>query len=185
MSNTFPNTAAKSLGYDPEQVDRVIAKAREQFADANSKVVTADALRRAEFDLVKGGYSISAVDAALDRLDDAFAAREAKTLQAQLGEYGLNDYSSRIEETILGRCERSRGSRFSGSGVLLRGYSKKQVDELTERVYRHLTAKQPLAIEDVRGSLFKSKRGGYAENQVDAFIDKVVELLQIERSRQN
>lgn len=183
MSNTFPTTAAKSLGYEPEQVDRVIAKAREQFADPNSKLVTSDALRGAEFDLVKGGYSISAVDAALDRLDDAFAAREAKALQSQLGDYGLNDYCSRIQEAVLGRCERPKSKRFSGTGVLLRGYSKKQVDALTERVYRHLTAKQPLELDDLRRAVFRSKRGGYAENQVDAFIDKVVELLQIERNR--
>ena len=183
MSNTFPNTAAKSLGYDPEQVDGIIAKAREQFADATSALLTADKLRSVEFDLIKGGYSISAVDAAIDRLDDAFATREVKKLQASLGEYGFNDHLARIEESVLNRCERPKGNRFSTTGILLRGYSKKQVDLLTERIYRHLTAGQPLALDDVRRSIFKSKRGGYAENQVDAFIDKVVELLQIERNR--
>jgi DivIVA domain-containing protein len=31
--------------------------------------------------------------------------------------------------------------------------------------------------------VFNAKRGGYVEAQVDAFIDRVVELLQLEQNR--
>jgi len=41
----------------------------------------------------------------------------------------------------------------------------------------------PLAMDDVRRVVFNVKRLGYVEAQVDAFIDRVIEALQIEQNR--
>jgi DivIVA domain-containing protein len=38
-----------------------------------------------------------------------------------------------------------------------------------------------MSVDAVRKVLFTPKRGGYVESQVDLFIDKVVELIQIEK----
>jgi DivIVA domain-containing protein len=40
-----------------------------------------------------------------------------------------------------------------------------------------------LQLNVVRRAIFKANRGGYVESQVDAFIDRVVEILQIEKNR--
>ncbi len=180
MSNTFPKANSNDFGYDTLQVDELVAKARLQFTDASNQLVAAKQLRSTEFDLSKGGYSISAVDSALDRLEDTFASREIKLLQESLGEQDFKAYTFRLSDLVWGRCDRPRAKRFASSGWLLRGYSKKQVDALAERVGRHISAGQPLAVDSVRRVSFRSKRGGYSESQVDAFIDSVVELLQIE-----
>ena len=180
MSNTFPKANGNDFGYDTGQVDELVAKARLQFTDTSNQLVTAKQLRATEFDLSKGGYSISAVDSALDRLEDTFANRELRLLFESQGEQGFKAYSFRLSDLVWGRCDRPRGKRFASSGLLLRGYSKKQVDALAENVGRHISAAQPLSIESVRRASFRSKRGGYSESQVDAFIDSVVELLQIE-----
>ncbi len=180
MSNTFPRANSNDFGYDSVQVDELVAKARLQFTDASNKLVTSKELRSTEFDLTKGGYSISAVDSALDRLEDSFAEREVKELQQSLGEQDFKAYRFRLSDLVWGRCDRPKGKRFDSAGLLLRGYSRKQVDTLVERVNRHISAGQSLALDSVRRASFRGKRGGYSESQVDAFIDSVVELLQIE-----
>jgi DivIVA domain-containing protein len=68
-------------------------------------------------------------------------------------------------------------------GYLLRGYDRKQVDQLCNQVSVHLASGTPLQLNVVRRAIFKAKRGGYVESQVDAFIDRVVEILQIEKNR--
>jgi DivIVA domain-containing protein len=57
------------------------------------------------------------------------------------------------------------------------------VDKLCLLIENHLSQKEPLQINTIRRSIFKAKRGGYVESQVDAFIDRVVEILQIEKNR--
>ena len=76
MTYNFPKAAVKQNGYDQQQVDQFVELARVQFADSTLDLVTANLIRNKEFDLVPGGYLIQAVDTAMDRLEDAFAARE-------------------------------------------------------------------------------------------------------------
>lgn len=181
MSFSFPTTKRSTLGYKPEQVDAFIAKAREQYARSDIDLLASTDLRHAEFELVKGGYSISAVDIAIDRLEDAFATRELERRKARVGDWALSRRATELKELLLGRTDRPKRKRFAGTGLVLRGYSKRQVDVFIDDVAEHLVSGQALSLESVRRVVFKAKRGGYAENQVDAFIERVVELLQIER----
>lgn len=183
MSFSFPQAEAKQLGYLPEQVDSFIETARNQFADATQELLTSNQLRNTEFDLVSGGYEITAVDTAMDRLEDAFAAREIQRQKLFRGEFAVNDRLARITEIVRGRLSRPKRQKFASVGFLLRGYDRKQVDALLAQVEQHLNSGTRLQLNVVRRAIFKAKRGGYVESQVDAFIDRVVEILQIEKSR--
>ena len=76
MPNQFPLTAKSKLGYQPEQVDAFIEMARQQYEHPEGHMLTADRIRETEFDMVKGGYEVDKVDAALDRIEDALADHE-------------------------------------------------------------------------------------------------------------
>lgn len=183
MSFTFPRVDAKKPGYSPEQVDQFLTRARAQFNNPVDGGVTAHDVRNTEFDLVHGGYSPEVIDGAMDKLEDSFASREIQRQKVERGSYALDDRLARVVELIRGRIERPKGQRFANTGLLLRGYSRKQVDALCEHIVRHLDSEAPLAIDEVRRVVFNAKRGGYVEAQVDAFIDRVIEALQIEQNR--
>jgi DivIVA domain-containing protein len=157
--------------------------ARAQYADASQDILTANQLRNTEFDLVHGGYDLVAVDTAMDRLEDAFAAREIQRQKLFRGDFAVNDRLERITEIVRGRLDRPKRKKFSNVGFLLRGYDRKQVDLLCAQVADHLNSGNQLHLNVVRRAIFTAKRGGYVESQVDAFIDRVVEILQIEKNR--
>ena len=183
MSYSFPETAPDKTGYNKTQVDTFIANARRQYAEPSLELVTSNILRNTEFDLVHGGYEIQAIDTAMDRLEDAFSAREIQRQKQFRGELAVNDRFSRIVEIVSGRLSRPKRKKFSSVGYLLRGYDRKQVDLLCNQIADHLSSGTPLQLNAARRAIFKAKRGGYVESQVDAFIDRVVELIQIEKNR--
>lgn len=165
------------------QVDAFVALARRQYTDAAQEILTANQLRNTEFDLVHGGYDLVAVDAAMDRLEDSFAAREIQRQKLFRGDFAVKDRLERIKEIVLGRLDRPKRKKFSSVGWLLRGYDRKQVDQLCVQIEQHLKSGSQLHLNVVRRSIFKAKRGGYVESQVDAFIDRVIEILQIEKNQ--
>jgi len=176
MTEKFPR--AKKLGYSIEEVNAFLEKARIQFLNPEANQVDTATVRSTRFKLVRHGYSISAVDAAMEKLEDIFASRE---LEAKLREIGFNEFLAelnQIKDLIDSRLARARRRRFARRGWPFRGYNTKQVDALCSRIATYLKAESELSVRDVRIEVFKSKRGGYAEHQVDAFMDKVVELLQ-------
>lgn len=183
MSFSFPTAGAKQLGYEPAQVDKFIENARLQYGDVALELVTSNLIRNTEFDLVPSGYLISAVDTAIDRLEDTFASREVQRQKLFRGEFAVNDRLQRVIEIVNGRTSRPKRKKFSSVGLLMRGYDRKQVDALCLQVENHISNQSPLQLNVVRRAMFNSKRGGYVESQVDAFIDRVVEILQIEKNR--
>ena len=183
MSFSFPLARPDKPGYAKPQVDSFIATAREQYADASQDILTANQLRNTEFDLVHGGYDLVSVDTAMDRLEDAFAAREIQRQKVLRGDFAVSDRLDRVTEIVTVRLERPKRKKFSSVGFLLRGYDRKQVDQLCSQVSEHLQLGNPLHLNVVRRAIFKAKRGGYVESQVDAFIDRVVEILQIEKNK--
>ena len=78
MSTTFPRTRRSRLGYDVEQVEDFLEDARQAYdaGPGQPVVITAETIRHTAFAMQKGGYSTVHVDAALERLEDAFATRE-------------------------------------------------------------------------------------------------------------
>lgn len=183
MSFSFPLAQPDKPGYEKSQVDSFVAMARSQYADASQEILTANQLRNTEFDLVHGGYDLIAVDAAMDRLEDAFASREIQRQKLFRGDFAVKDRLERISEIVRGRLDRPKRKKFSSVGYLLRGYDRKQVDQLCAQVKEHLESGTQLQLNIVRRAIFKAKRGGYVESQVDAFIDRVVEILQIEKNK--
>lgn len=180
MSFPFPHAKPRKLGYSASEVDEFIAEARNAYNNNEDGVRLG--IREREFELVKGGYSVTAVDVALDRLEDSFAARALSKVLAERGHETLNAQANDIRVVLVGRLERPKGKRFRTTGPILRGYSRKEVDSFLVRVTSHIDTRSALSIEDVRKVIFTPKRGGYAENQVDAFIDRVIELLQVEKA---
>ena len=181
MSN-FNRTDEIELGYDPADVDPIIELARRQFAEPTSRVLDASKLRAAQFRLVKGGYQIAAVDQALERLDDAFAVNEAKRLTAQRGHHGAFMFLEELKATLVSRAERPSGHKFKRNPLWQKGYSKHQVDLLLASVAGYFAGTDRITVEQLRRTVFSPRWGGYVENQVDAYIDRVVEHLQVGKS---
>ncbi len=163
-------------------MDAFIEKARVQYSNPNSELVTSNSLRNTEFDLIKGGFEIAAVDTAMDRLEDTFAKREIERQMNLKGQSAVLDRLDRIIEIVQGRLVRPKRRKFSNVGWLLRGYSRSQVDQLCAQIQTHLDSGEKLQLNVVRRAIFKAKRGGYVEAQVDAFLDRVAEILQIEKN---
>lgn len=179
MSFPFPHAKPRKLGYNPTEVDEFVAQARDFYTHHQDGLSLK--IREKEFTLVKGGYSVTAVDVALDRLEDSFAERHYRMVVERSGLEALHERANELRVLIVGRIERPKGKRFKNTGFVLRGYSRRQVDKFLINVSSHIDTRSELSIEEVRKVIFSPKRGGYAENQVDAFIDAVIELLQIEK----
>ena len=179
MSFAFSRSGSK-LGYVPSQVDAFLASARQQYLDPQSQTMDAASVRSARFELVKDGYSISAVDTAMEKLEDIFAERELERIYNSVGH---QDFVRLLDEGIdllRARTSRAKGKHFSKRKWPNRGYNRKQVDQFSSRIATHLNQGEELSVKEVRLAVFKTQRGGYAEYQVDAFIEKLVEVLQRE-----
>lgn len=180
VADTFPRATKLGKGYDIEQVEAFLTRARAAYEDSGrGPAMTSWHVRTVGFDLVRGGYEVEAVDAALDRIEDAFARREKQRGEERAGSSGWQNQLRTQEQSLRAQLARPEGQRFPrGSGLELT-YDIEQVDELCERVEAAFATGRPLAPDAVRLAVFRSRRGsrGYREAAVDAFLDRVVELL--------
>ncbi len=181
MSVPFPRTRNSSLGYDVTEVDEFLAQARvaydERATEGNGAVLTSEVVRSKAFSMTKGGYYAPAVDAALERLEDAFALRERdRAYQAAGDEAWFSSARSRAAE-ILARLERPERQKFAKAGFLQVGYHPKDVDAFVAYLVEYFRAGADVTVTDVRTVVFRSKRGGYRESQVDAVLDAVVDVM--------
>ena len=182
MNSQLPKVKGRRYGYDQQQVDSFISMARQQYENPVSHLLTAERIRETEFDLVRGGYQVSAVDSALDRIEDALADREIQRKIESRGVESVTDLLGRLREIVQTRAERPKRKRFERVTWPSRGYSKREVDKLCNLILEHIINEEQLTMAEVRRIVFSARRGGYAENQVDAFIDRVVQILHIERN---
>ena len=139
--------------------------------------MTSADIRHVAFPIVKRGYSIAAVDAALGRIEDAFAARERRLA---LSESGVGAWVGQTKETaqvVLDRLSRPRGHRFARVNALRYGYRIDEVDLVADKISRYLETGDSVSVEQVRAVAFRMQRGGYRETQVDAVLDAVVEVM--------
>jgi DivIVA domain-containing protein len=139
--------------------------------------IRAESIRRTAFTMVKGGYSPEHVDTALERLEDAFATRERERVLRETGDETWFSEARALAEAIVTRLERPEGRRFDRVSLLSVGYHPKDVDRLVTRLKGYFSDGRPLSIEDVRTSVFRAKRGGYREAQVDLVLDSVVDVM--------
>lgn len=184
MSYAFVQSGKRKLGYNISQVDEFLELARQQYSDPSKELVTSLDVRTIRFKLVKHGYSISVVDAALEKLEDAFAAAELTKEASTQGFFEFTEDLDNLRQELVARCTRANRKKFSRRKFPNKGYSLKQVDKLCSQLGDSMENKADLTVREVRTATFKSKRGGYAEYQVDAFLEKFVEGLQREQAVQ-
>jgi DivIVA domain repeat protein len=173
----FPLVTGRERGYDPEQVDAFLARARASFEADGADVLTAADVRRSAFPLVRRGYRIDAVDAAMGRIEDAFAARERERALSQAGARAWVGSSRKLAQEVLDRLSRPQGERFRRVGRLHYGYRIEEVDIVADRIAHYLETGERLTVEQVRTVAFRMQRGGYDEAQVDAVLDAVIEVM--------
>ena len=177
--SSFPLAERGQLGYQPEEVDAFLERARDTYdqgADVLSPV-TALEIRGLAFPVKKRGYSARFVDAAMDRLEEVFYERERRARMAQIGEEAWWAEVGQLLREVRGRLDRPRGKRFRTRGIFASGYRKSQVDAFLDRVSALFAGDDQLTTAEVRGVVFHSQWRGYNEDQVDALLDAVVELL--------
>src|SRR3954465_5634052 len=177
VSDTFPRAGRLVKGYDVEQVEAFLSRARAAYEDSGrGPAMTSWHVRTVGFDLVRGGYEVEAVDAALDRIEDAFARREKQRGEGRAGSAGWQNQLRTQEQSLRAQLARPDGQRFPrGSGLELT-YDVAQGDDLCRRVEGAFASGRHITPDDVRLAVFKSRRGsrGYREASVDAFLDRVV-----------
>jgi DivIVA domain-containing protein len=178
----FERVSAQEFGYNTKQVDHFLARARATFNGTgdDSTVVTSHLVRRTAFEPQKGGYNAREVDSALDRLEDVFAQRERDTLIEAEGEEAWLQQVGRLSTILRGRLHREPGERFrrpSRRGAP--SYNVEDVDALCDELVNYFEHDAPMSVDVVRCATFREAKGqeGYEESQVDAFLDRVVELM--------
>ncbi|MDR2722480.1 MAG: DivIVA domain-containing protein [Cellulomonadaceae bacterium] len=166
-------------GYDVDEVDAFFADARQAYEGQSATEMGVDHIHTATFDLVKRGYDITEVDAALDRLESAFIARDRA---AFINTHGPDAWMTQLADrarTLYPRLSRPAGERFARPGLLNAGYATADVDALCQRMVAYFDRQQPLTSHEIRTATFGHARGAKAYNEapVDAFMSRAVEVL--------
>ena len=173
---TFAETRGSAKGYDKRAVDAFLLRAREAFEDGGEPMTAAD-VRRTAFPIVRHGYAITAVDAALGRIEDAFAAREREAAVSSSGVHAWVGQTRGTAQVVLDRLSRPKGHRFDRVGPLRYGYRIDEVDLVADKLAKYLETGESVTVEQVRAVAFRMQRGGYREAQVDGVLDAVIEVI--------
>lgn len=179
QQGSFPLAVRGQLGYHIEQVDRFLERARSTYdhdQDA-AKPVTSEEIRHVAFGLKRRGYSARFVDAAMDRLEEVFYERERRAFIETHGEEAWWSEVGQLLREVRGRLDRPRGKRFRTRSIFASGYRKTQVDAFLDRISALFAGEDQLKTSDVRAVVFHTQWRGYDEDQVDALLDSVIELL--------
>ena len=167
---SFDRVQRNEYGYNAKQVDQFLQRARVSFeiAPAAARPVNSADVRAVSFDPVKGGYAAAGVDAALDRLEDAFARRERDELVAERGEEAWLREIGRLSGILRGRLHRPDGERFRRPAkAKARSYNTTDVDDLCHDLIGYLEEDKPLSVDNVRRAVFRPAEGkdGYEETR--------------------
>ena len=173
----FPLATGRTKGYETAAVDAFLAAARDAFEDVAQTEMTSTRIRQVAFPLAARGYRVDAVDAALGRIEDAFAAREREQALSRAGARAWVGSSRKLAQEVLDRLSRPRKRRFRRVSALRYGYRIDEVDVVADRIAAYLEAGEPLTVDQVRSVAFRMQRGGYDETQVDAVLDAVIEVI--------
>jgi DivIVA domain-containing protein len=177
--STFPRSPKSKPGYDVAQVDEFLVAARRAYDSDPSApgALSAADIRHTAFSMAKGGYSTSHVDAALERLEDAFAARERDAARGSGHDSAWFEDARTSAQAILERLERPVGHRFQRVSFLTLGYNRQDVDRFAGRLVKYFQDGRPMSVEEVRTVTFREQRGGYREAQVDLLLDSVTDVM--------
>jgi DivIVA domain-containing protein len=117
------------------------------------------------------------VDAALERLELAFARRERERSISISGTEAWIQAGQARMQTLEKRFARPARTRFTRVGKLSKGYSTTDVDAFIDQISASIAAGSIVSADTVRAALFRSKLGGYNETQVDVVLDALVDVV--------
>jgi DivIVA domain-containing protein len=177
--STFPRAPKSKPGYNVDEVEDFLRTARLAYETDRGRAptITASDIRQTAFALQKGGYVTDQVDAALERLEDAFALREREAARARQGDAAWYAEARSTAQVILNRLARESGHKFNRTSILTVGYRRADVDAFSERLVHYFRDGQAISLDDVRTVTFRSQRGGYREAQVDSLLDSVTDVM--------
>ncbi|MEX5300028.1 DivIVA domain-containing protein [Kocuria sp. CPCC 205292] len=193
----IPRCSPAERGYDVEQVDDVLVAVRAALGDApdgpapdgfapvgpageRPRALTSTQVRAVAFAAARGGYRPEAVDELLEAAEDALAAAEREQCLRVRGPEAWQEHVDALARLLRNRLDRPRTQRFRRpSRPRAQGYSAAHVDVLCERLGARLTGAVPLEPAELRRAVFPPAQGerSYEEQQVDAFLDRAVQLL--------
>ncbi|TWH30569.1 DivIVA domain-containing protein [Isoptericola variabilis J7] len=144
MSSLFSSVSALRTGYDKDEVDEFFDHARQAYEGRTPEPLTSADIQASTFDLVRGGYNTHEVDAALDRLEAAFIARQRAEYVAAHGQEAWMQALAERARTLYGRLGRPDGLRFAPAERGQPAYDKDDVDALCDRLTAYFDRQEPL-----------------------------------------
>ena len=194
-TTTIARVGKRKKGYDVHQVDAFLEQAHALYEADGIQLHRSD-IQDASFDIVKGGYAIPQVDAALERLEQAVTDKQTQYDIAQLGRVAWKAQTEAQFQELDRHAQRAEGQRFAPAQPKTPSYDRKQVDRLIDRVLAKAEAELerisagssgrqgPEAdptltspyVEDVSFTQRKGKHG-YDERQVDYYLNACVNML--------
>lgn len=178
MATMFTQVTGLRRGYDRAEVDEFFEFARRVYEDQTDEVLSHRDIHTALFDLTRSGYVTAEVDAALDRLENAFVARNRQTVIGQQGPQGWSAFLNEQAKTLYPRLTRMPGERFAHPSKG-RGYKSAEVDQMCRDLIDFFDGKKKITAAEIRSLTFTSARGkkAYEETSVDAFMARAIEVL--------
>lgn len=162
------------------EVDAFLERARLAFADegVEEAALKSDDIRHTAFRVVRSrGYSVRRVDAALERLEEAFATRERDAALERHGSSVSDAEARAAAQEVIDRLARPAGAKFRRVSFATRGYHPADVDLFSARIAAYVQSGQHLPVETVRTIAFRPRFRGYDEAQVDAVLDAVIRIM--------
>jgi DivIVA domain-containing protein len=170
----FPLASAKLQGYDPKQVDALMARVSSQQDSPDREILSSAVVAVAKFDLVKGGYQIPAVDEAIARVADIFEIRELERALRLQGKAKASTDLAALLRLLKQVLETDPKERFEKTP---QGYNPRLVNSLVKRIeIKRSTLVGPTTFELRTISLGRSS-SGYDRGQVDEFLSAVVSAM--------
>lgn len=170
----FPVASAKLQGYDPRQVDALMARVRSQESNPDREILSSAVVAVAKFDLVNGGYQIPAVDQAIAKVADSFELRELERELRRHGKAKAAGDLAALLRLLKQTLDSEPKSRFEYAS---QGYSPRLVNALIKRIeIKRGTLVAPSTFELRTISLGRSSNG-FDRGQVDEFLGAVGSAL--------
>jgi len=177
MAAMFTKVKGMKKGYDADEVEDFFEHAREVYEGVSSEPLVHRDIHTAVFDVVRGGYDTDEVDAALNRLEDAFVAKERQTVVATQGQAAWANILNERARSMYPRLQRPHGEKFDHPRKF--GYSIEHVDALCDNLVRFFDGQLRVTAAELRVVTFPQAKGknAYDEASVDAFVARGVEIL--------
>mgnify|MGYP000484780390 FL=1 len=126
------HAAKRKWGYDAEQVDAFLERAHMLYEGEGAQLTQHD-IQNVSFELVKGGYVIAQVDAALARLERAVVDKQTTWEISQHGRVAWKAQTEDLFKKLDAHAEREHGQRFKPGEGKNPSYDRKQVDSVIDK----------------------------------------------------